>query len=82
MNVSNSFSHGIIPFCSFSTEAAELDAVDDFVATIVHLSFLEDDEELTRADIGHSFKKRWEARVSFRTSRNSRGYEHRDPKYE
>lgn len=45
-------------------EAAELDAVDDFIATIVHLSFLEDDEEMTRNDFGHSFKKRWEARVS------------------
>lgn len=45
-----------------ATEAAELDAVDDFIATIVHLSFLEDDEEMTRNDFGHSFKKRWEAR--------------------
>jgi len=45
-------------------DAAEMDATDDFLAAMVDLSFLEEREEMTRANYGHSLKKRWEARVS------------------
>ena len=45
-------------------DAAELDAVDDFLVTMVDLSFLEDKEEMTRTNYGACLQKRWEARVS------------------
>jgi len=31
---------------------------------MVDLSFLEEREEMTRSDYGHTLQKRWEARVS------------------
>lgn len=45
-----------------AADAAELDAVDDFLRAMVDLSFLEEDEEKTRENYGHYLKKRWEAR--------------------
>lgn len=44
-----------------AVDAAELDAVDEFVHTLVDLSFLEDREEKSRNDFGF-LKKRWETR--------------------
>jgi len=41
-----------------------MDATDDFLALMIDLSFLEEREEMTRANYGHSLQKRWEARVS------------------
>lgn len=43
-------------------DAAELDAVDEFLAAMVDLSFLEEREEKTRANYAHHLAKRWEAR--------------------
>ena len=48
---------------NFQSDAAEMDAVDDFLAAMVDLSFLEDYEDRARAEMFH-IKKRWEARVS------------------
>jgi len=45
-----------------AADAAELDAVDDFLRAMVDISFLEENEERTREDFSHTFKKRWEAR--------------------
>ena len=47
-----------------STEAAEMDAVDDFLRVMVDLSFIEDREERGRNDLGLVTSKRWEAKVS------------------
>lgn len=51
-----------INHCNPFADAAELDAVDDFLRALVDLSFLEENEEKTREDFSHTFKKRWEAR--------------------
>jgi len=45
-----------------ASDAAELDAADEFLAAMVDLSFLEEREEMTRSDYGHTLQKRWEAR--------------------
>ena len=45
-----------------AADAAEMDATDDFLALMIDLSFLEEREEMTRANYGHSLQKRWEAR--------------------
>lgn len=38
--------------------------MDEFLVTMVDLSFLEDKEEMTRTNYGAYLQKRWEARVS------------------
>mmetsp|Transcript_3365 Transcript_3365/g.6298 ORF Transcript_3365/g.6298 Transcript_3365/m.6298 type:complete len:212 (+) Transcript_3365:39-674(+) len=45
-----------------AADAAELDAVDDFLVTMVDLSFLEEHEEMSRSNYGYLLKKRWEIR--------------------
>jgi len=45
-----------------ATDAAELDATDDFLRTMVDLSFLEEREEKARNDEFFHMKKRWESR--------------------
>lgn len=47
-----------------STDAAELDAVDDFLNVMVDLSFIEDREERGRSDLARVTPKRWEAKVN------------------
>jgi len=44
-----------------ATDAAELDATDDFLRTMVDLSYLEEREERARNEFSH-VKKRWESR--------------------
>mmetsp|Transcript_14120 Transcript_14120/g.16667 ORF Transcript_14120/g.16667 Transcript_14120/m.16667 type:complete len:199 (+) Transcript_14120:19-615(+) len=44
-----------------ATDAAELDATDDFLRTMVDLSYLEEREEKARNEFSH-VKKRWESR--------------------
>ncbi len=53
----------VYPVFNF-TDAAEMDAVDDFLNVMVDLSFIEDREERGRADLGFVTPKRWEAKVS------------------
>lgn len=47
----------------YLSDAAELDALDDWVQTMIKLSILEDREELARRFL--LAKKRFETRVSF-----------------
>jgi hypothetical protein len=58
--------YSLLNLLSFTecVDAAELDAAEDFLVTMVDLSFLEEREEMTRSNYGHLLKKRWEARVS------------------
>jgi len=44
-----------------ATDAAELDTVDQFLMTMVNISYLEDREEKARNGFSH-IKKRWESR--------------------
>jgi len=44
-----------------ATDAAELDAADEFLRTMVDLSYLEEREEKARNEFSH-VKKRWESR--------------------
>jgi len=44
-----------------ASDAAELDAVDEFLRTMVYLSYLEEREEKARNGFSH-VKKRWESR--------------------
>lgn len=46
-------------------DAAEMDAVDDFLKLLVSLSIIEDMEEMSRFNFGLVAEKRWEAKVSF-----------------
>lgn len=48
-----------------SLDAAELDAVDDFLNMLVSLSLIEDREERCRFHLGLVVAKRWEAKVRF-----------------
>ena len=50
-------------FSSPIEDAAELDATDDFLRTMVDLYYLEEREEKARNGFSH-VKKRWESRVS------------------
>jgi hypothetical protein len=45
-----------------AVDAAEMDAVDDFLNVMVDLSFIEDREERGRTDIGSVASRRWEAK--------------------
>ena len=47
----------------YASDAAELDALDDWLQTMINLSLLEEREELARRFL--FVKKRFEARVSF-----------------
>ena len=46
-----------------TTDAAEMDAVDDFLNVMVDLSFIEDREEKGRIDLSQVTPKRWEVKV-------------------
>jgi hypothetical protein len=63
---SNSFINctTIFQTCTCIIDAAEMDAVDDFLNVMVDLSFIEDREERGRTDIGSVASRRWEAKVS------------------
>ena len=45
-----------------ASEAAELDAVQDFVGIMSYLGLCEEQEERSRQDYSHAFRKRWSAR--------------------
>lgn len=62
-NVLNGIEDPVECYPPDASEAAELDAVDEFVETMATLNFLEELEERARNDFTH-VKKRWEARRS------------------
>eukprot|EP00551_Chaetoceros_affinis_P010426 CAMPEP_0203663468 /NCGR_PEP_ID=MMETSP0090-20130426/1058_1 /ASSEMBLY_ACC=CAM_ASM_001088 /TAXON_ID=426623 /ORGANISM="Chaetoceros affinis, Strain CCMP159" /LENGTH=131 /DNA_ID=CAMNT_0050526391 /DNA_START=79 /DNA_END=475 /DNA_ORIENTATION=+ len=45
-----------------AVDAAEMDAVDDFLNVMVDLSFIEDREERGRTNLGFVTPRRWEAK--------------------